>query len=102
MAVASHSSYRHHDADLEARPDRQPYHKPHTSLGATGHWIKTAGILAPLVIGEFIKDPDRKWRMVRISSVATALLSEGMWTHQIRKERQEAREHCAANSERSY
>jgi hypothetical protein len=23
-------------------------------LGAAGHWIKTAGILAPLIIGEFV------------------------------------------------
>ena len=75
---------------------RQPFHKPHTSLGATGHWVKTAGILAPLLIGEFIKDPEQKWRYVRIASVATALVSEAMWTHKIRKEREEVREHYAA------
>jgi hypothetical protein len=77
---------------------REPYHsgrafhKPHTSIGATGHWIRTAGILAPLVIGEFVKDPDQRWRLIRIAAVTTALVSEGMWTHKIRKERQEARE----------
>jgi hypothetical protein len=68
---------------------RCAFHKPHTSLGATGHWVRTAGILAPLVIGEFIKDPEQKWRAVRIASVATALVSEGMWTHKIRNERKE-------------
>jgi hypothetical protein len=77
-------------------PARQPVHKPHTSLGATGHWVKTAGILAPLLIGEFIKDPEQKWRYIRIASVGTALLSEAMWTHKIRKERDEARDHCEA------
>jgi hypothetical protein len=72
--------------------ERQAFYRPHTSLGATGHWIRTAGILAPLVIGEFIKDPDKRWRMIRIASVATALASEGMYTNKIRRERERARE----------
>ncbi|MGA3091782.1 MAG: hypothetical protein ABSD75_24505 [Terriglobales bacterium] len=75
-----------------AQPFRQPYYKPHTSLGATGHWVRTAGLLAPLVIGEFVKDPDQRWRFIRLAAVATALVSEGMYTHRIRKEREEARE----------
>jgi hypothetical protein len=61
-------------------------------MGATGHWVKTAGILAPLVIGEFVKDPDQRWRYIRMASVATALLSEALWTTKIRKERDHARE----------
>ena len=75
-----------------AQPFRQPYYKPHTSLGATGHWVRTAGLLAPLVIGEFVKDPDQRWRFIRLAAVATALVSEGMYTHRIRKEREEARD----------
>src|ERR1700678_1011006 len=79
---------------------RHAFHKPHTSLGATGHWVRTAGILAPLVIGEFVKDPDQRWRYIRMASVATALISEGLWTHKIRREREEAKarqeEHCPA------
>jgi len=71
---------------------RQAFHRPHTSLGATGHWIKTLGILSPLVIGEFIKDPEQKWRAIRISSVATALLSEALWTHKINKEKEAAQQ----------
>jgi hypothetical protein len=93
MPQASH----YHATNNGQLPSHQPYYKPHTSLGATGHWIKTAGILAPLVIGEFVKDPDQRWRFIRIASVATALLSEGMYTHRIRKEREEARQrerHC--------
>jgi hypothetical protein len=61
-------------------------------MGAAGHWIKTAGILAPLVIGEFVKDPDKRWRYVRLASVATALVSEAMWTNRIRKEREQCEE----------
>ena len=76
----------------QAAPQRQAYHKPHTSLGAAGHWIREAGILAPLVISEFVKDPGKQWRYIRIASVATALLSEGMWTAKVHREREAARE----------
>jgi hypothetical protein len=69
-----------------------PYHKPHTSLGATGHWIREAGILAPLFISEFVKSPEKQWRYIRIASIATALLSEGMWAAKVHHERQAARE----------
>jgi hypothetical protein len=66
--------------------------KTHPSLGATGHWVRLAGILAPLVIGEFIHDPAKRWRAVRVAIVATTLISEGMWTHKIGKEREEAKQ----------
>ena len=68
------------------------FHNPRTSLGSTGHWVKTAGLLLPLAIGEFVPDPDQRWRLIRIGSVVTALVSELLWTHRIRKERDEARE----------
>jgi hypothetical protein len=61
----------------EYRPPRQQFHNPHTSMGSAGHWIKTAGILAPLIIGELVKDADKRWRYIRMASVATALVSEG-------------------------
>jgi hypothetical protein len=57
---------------------RQAFRNVRLSLKATGNWIKTARILAPLVIGEFIKDPEKKWRVVRIATVATTLVSEAM------------------------
>jgi hypothetical protein len=79
-------------ASKAAQPLKQAFHKPHTSIGAAGHWIKTAGILAPFVIGELVQDADKRWRYIRMAAVATALLSEGMYTHHIRKEREEARE----------
>jgi hypothetical protein len=75
----------------QAPRERQAFHHPHTSLGAAGHWLKTAGILAPLVIGELVKDADKRWRYVRMASVATALLSEGLYTSRIRRERAECR-----------
>ena len=50
-----------HAASYAARSsNRQSFHKPHTAIGATGHWVREAGILAPLVIGEFVKDADKR------------------------------------------
>jgi hypothetical protein len=74
---------------------RHGFYKPHTSLGATGHWLNTAGLLVPLIIPEIIKDPARQWRVIRIASVATTLVSQGLWAHKVQKEREEARERCA-------
>lgn len=54
-----------------------------------GHWVRTAGILSPLVIGELVKDPERKWRFIRVSSVAVALISEGLHVHRLNRERRE-------------
>ena len=64
-----------------------------------GHWVRTAGILAPLLIGEFVKDPDRKWRFVRVTSVAAAILSEGLHarhSHRMREEDRRALACCEA------
>jgi hypothetical protein len=75
---------------------RQSFHKPHTSLGATGHWIREAGILAPLIISEFVKDGEQRWRYIRIASITTALFSEGMWTAKVHRDREKMREHYAS------
>jgi hypothetical protein len=45
-----------------------------------------------LVIGELVKDADKRWRYIRMASVATALFSEGLYTSRIRLEREECRE----------
>jgi hypothetical protein len=65
---------------------RLAFQKPRTSFGAACHWVKMAGVLAPVVIGEFIQDPVKKWRAVRAVSVASALILEGMWEHKIAKD----------------
>jgi hypothetical protein len=51
--------------------------------------VRTAGILSPLVIGELVKDPEKKWRFIRVSSVAVALISEGLHVHRLNRERRE-------------
>lgn len=61
----------------------------HAAPSEIGHWVRTAGILSPLVIGELVKDPERKWRFIRVSSVAAALISEGLHVHRLNRERRE-------------
>ena len=90
MAV-SHSAH----APRAPHQSKAAFHRPHTSLGATAHFVRTAGLLAPLIIGELVEDTQKRWRYIRIASIATALISEGMWTNKIKRERQEARE-CEA------
>jgi hypothetical protein len=47
----------------ESRPHHHGrFAKSNTTMGVI-HWAKMAGILAPLVIGELLKDPDKKWRL---------------------------------------
>jgi hypothetical protein len=77
-----------HTEPLNLQYSRQAFHQPRTSVGAAGHWVKTAGILSPLLIHEMIKDPEQRWRWIRIGSVATAVLSEILWTNRIHKERE--------------
>jgi hypothetical protein len=73
----------------DTRAERQVFHKPHTALGATGHWIKTLGILSPLLIGEFVKDAEQRWRYTRLAVVATAAVSQGLYAQRIHRERKE-------------
>ena len=75
---------------IEARPQEQyPRSPSHTPPSELGHWVRTAGILSPLIIGEIVKDPEKKWRFIRITSVAVALISEGLHAHRIQRERRE-------------
>jgi hypothetical protein len=73
-------------------PDRQAFHNPHTALSTTGHWLKTLGMLSPLVIGEFVKDPERRWRYTRIAVIATAALTQGLYAQRLQKERAQRKE----------
>jgi hypothetical protein len=90
--MESHAAqpYREPNVDPEIS-DRQCFQRANTHVGAgsAGHWIKMAGILSPLIIGELVKDADKRWRWIRIASVSTALLSEGMYAHRVQRERAE-------------
>jgi hypothetical protein len=74
---------------------RQAFHKPHASMGTTGHWVHLLGMLSPLIIPEFISEPSRQSRLIRISAIGTAVLSEALWSARIHREREREREECA-------
>ena len=83
---------------------RQSFHHSRTSLGAAGHWIHIATVAAPLVIAEVIKDPDKRWRAMPLTTVAGAVASEALWTHRLAKDRrkdEEAHEALRACAEQS-
>jgi hypothetical protein len=72
---------------------------PRTSLGAAGHWIHLLAVAAPLVIGEVIKDSEKRWRALRLASVGAAIASEAVWTYRLTQERKkdEAAHEALAN-----
>ena len=84
---------------------RVPFHKPHSSLGAVGrcgaggHWLSMLGILTPMIVGEFIPDPAKKWRVVRMVTVGVVLLKELFWTKKIGREREESHENAVRCAE---
>jgi len=78
-------------------PPRQAFHHPRTSLGAAGHWIHLATVAAPLLIPEIVKDPEKRWRYLRMASVGAAIASEAVWTHKLSQERKKD-EACQAAS----
>jgi hypothetical protein len=82
-------------------PARQGFEHAQTCVGVIGseyplgHVVRLGGMLAPLVIGEIVKDPDKKWRWIRIISLLSAGVSELLWA-QRERERRESRKahHC--------
>src|SRR5260370_24452770 len=92
MSVAAVSSastrprFQEREQSRRSRADVAAH--PHHAPSASGHWLRTAGVLAPLVIGEVVKDADKRWRYIRITSVAMALISEGLYAHKVHQERE--------------
>jgi hypothetical protein len=54
----------HHDA----QPPRQEYHNSSVAIGVVSHALKLAGSLSPLLILEFVKEPTKAHRWIRIAS----------------------------------
>lgn len=67
-------------------PSRHHHRTPYRNSAA--HLLT---VLTPLVVGELIKDPEKRWRWIRIGSVVTALVGEMAWQHRIAKEREQER-----------
>jgi hypothetical protein len=67
--------------------EKKAFHRSHTHL-------LTA--LAPLVIGELVKDSEKRWRWIRISSIVVALIgeAESSWQDKVRRDRENQNARC--------
>jgi len=63
--------------------ERQEFRNSHVALGVATHLIRTAGALSPFIILEFVKEPTRAHRWIKIASIATAGLNEALWASRI-------------------
>ena len=50
------------------------------------------GLASPLLDGEFVKDPDKRWKYTRLAILLTAAASEALWATRVQRERDECRE----------
>jgi len=73
------------------QPERQEFRNSHVALGVATHLIRTAGALSPFLILEFVKEPTRAHRWIKIASIATAGLNETLWATRVHRSSQENR-----------
>jgi hypothetical protein len=70
--------------------EHQEFHHSNVMVGVS-HFLKLTGSLSPLLILEFVKEPTRANRWIRIASIATAGLNETLWACRVRKSGTEER-----------
>ena len=75
-----------HHGPAFARSQAQVGARKHVTESSRGHWLKMLGLLAPLVIGELVHDPQKRWRYIRIASLVAAGLSEVSWQRRVRRD----------------
>jgi len=78
------------DVSRQARPERHEFHHCNVMMGVS-HVLKLAGALSPLLILEFVKEPTKAHRWIRIASIGTAGLNETMWAMRVGRSREEER-----------
>jgi hypothetical protein len=69
--------------------------------GEVAHWVRTLSLLAPLAITEFVPDAAKSKKLIRVTSVMAAVLSEGFHAHRLHQQRDRARdalEACATGA----
>ncbi len=70
--------------DIDRALKKQGFERPHASmggvLGIAGHWVALAGAMSPIVIGELVSDPAKRWRATRLAAVGTAVAYEALYT----------------------
>ena len=70
--------------DIDRALKRQGFQHTHTTmggvLGIAAHWLGLTGAMAPIVIGELVSDPAKRWRATRLTAVGTAVAYEALYT----------------------
>jgi hypothetical protein len=74
----------------DAQRPRQEYHHSNVMVGVS-HFLKLAGALSPLLILEFVKEPAKANRWIRIASITTAGLGETLWACRVGRSSPEER-----------
>lgn len=102
------SGYRAQDGagasdDIQATLRRNGFHHAQSSLGSlgiVGHWVGLAGTLAPIVIGELVDDPAKRWKIIRLASVGTSVAYEAVHTmNELARRREQAAKLAACKEE---
>ena len=69
---------------------RQEFRHSNVGLGVS-HLLKLAGALSPLLILEFVKEPTKAHRWIRIASIGAAGLNETLWAMRVQRRSEEHR-----------
>jgi len=81
---------QHHEATNPAHYERQEYHNSRVMIGVS-HILRMAGSLSPLLILEFVKEPNQAHRWIKAASIITTGLNETLWACRVGKSNPEER-----------
>ena len=79
---------QHQNDRSDDQRQRQEFHNSNVTAGVS-HFLKLAGSLSPLLILEFVKEPTKAHRWIRIASIATTGLNETLWACRVNRSREE-------------
>lgn len=76
------------DAPAQPRHERQEFQHSNVMMGVS-HALKLAGSLSPLLILEFVKEPTKAHRWIRIAAITTTGLNETLWACRVSRSREQ-------------
>lgn len=92
LSQPEHRKWQDQERSRSRTPHPRLQQRHSSAEGEIAHWVRTLSLLAPLAITEFVPDAARSKRLIRITSVAAAILSEGMHSHRLHQQRDRARD----------
>ncbi|HEX4231143.1 MAG TPA: hypothetical protein VHZ07_20870 [Bryobacteraceae bacterium] len=85
-----HEAGNHHH---HAHHENEAQHRRTDATFKVAHLVQLAGILTPVAVSHFIKEPENQWRAVRLASIITAVLTGGIWEAHNYKRKHEQQQH---------